>query len=211
MFTRWLDALIVDLLLIAAAFFAAATSVYLVVPAIFVIGTRIHAIAILAHDGAHFNAPEFMAKFAFNLIGVNLKKYREFHFEHHAKLGTYEDPELRVHTHHWDTFNLVCVIKDLTGLSTMEMLKIWRFAGGEPKRMAVVLVILALIDPLFAFLWMVSLGTVFMACFRQRAIIEHGYAYEIKPWMAVLFPHNCWRHAEHHANPKTPFYRLGKI
>lgn len=201
----WLRAFVIDWLIILAAY-----NLLWLPLALIVIGTRIHALAILAHDGAHFNAPsEWFARLAFNLIGVNLKKYRTFHFGHHFDLGTHRDPELRVHTHHWDAFSWRCVAKDLCGLSTFEMLRIWRFAGGEYWRIGATLGLFALFSPLFALLWAMALGTVFMTCFRQRAIIEHGHAYQIKPWMRlILFPHNCEHHEKHHANPALSFDKL---
>lgn len=201
---RWKTAFLLDWLVILLAF-----KLLWLPLAVLVIGTRIHAIAILAHDGAHWNASEFMAKLAFGLIGVNLKKYRKFHFEHHAKLGTYEDPELRVHTPNWDAFSWKCLLKDLSGLSAIEMMRIWRFAGGEYWRMGLTLAVFAIVSPVFAVAWMMAIGTSFMACFRLRAVIEHGHAFRITPLMElVLFPHNCRYHAEHHANPSIPFHKL---
>lgn len=177
--------------------------------AVLVIGTRQHALAILGHDGAHGHAPQWLTRLIFWSIGVNLDRYRAFHFDHHKYLGTDRDPESPFRNDDWNKFSWRNVGRDLVGLSAPEMLRIWRTAGGSYPAITTTLVILFVFSPSFALTWLAALGTSFVACFRQRSIIEHGEAYPIgRVHKLILFPHNCWRHAEHHANPGRSFDRL---
>lgn len=67
----------------------------------FLIGSRLHALALLGHDGAHRLAVpnrainDFLTDWliAYPLFVVT-EGYREWHFEHHRHLGTAKDPEL---------------------------------------------------------------------------------------------------------------------
>ncbi len=71
------------------------------VAALFIIGTRQHALALLGHEGAH----KFVSKnsllneclwrpLTIWIFGVGSRAYRNFHFRHHNFLGTEKDPEI---------------------------------------------------------------------------------------------------------------------
>lgn len=69
--------------------------------AVIIIGTRQHALGILAHDGAHWLITNHQKwnDIATNLLCFwplfgNLESYRDFHFRHHRFVGTEQDPEL---------------------------------------------------------------------------------------------------------------------
>ncbi len=66
-----------------------------------IIGTRQHALGVLAHDGAHSLITnhrgwnDFLTEFlCFWPLFGNLQSYRDFHFRHHRFVGTEQDPEL---------------------------------------------------------------------------------------------------------------------
>jgi fatty acid desaturase len=115
---RWLAAAFTDyaivMLAMAAAYYAfeyaqtnrfAATSDIVafaaIVVAVIVIGTRQHAILVLAHDGGHGHLSEnrklndlLTNLFSFWPFGLGVSGYRKFHFAHHRYMGTESDPEL---------------------------------------------------------------------------------------------------------------------
>jgi len=85
-----------------ADFFALAAIVF----SVFVIGTRQHAILILAHDGGHgqASANRKLNDLVTNLFslwpfGLGVSGYRKFHFAHHRYMGTELDPELFLNKH----------------------------------------------------------------------------------------------------------------
>lgn len=180
---------------------------------ILIIGNRQHALAILAHDGAHGHAPRWMTKLLFWSIGVNLDRYRQFHFDHHKYLGTPKDPELPYRSEAWDKFAWRNVWRDLCGLNGLEMLRVWKAAGGSFVIMGATLAVLASLSPMFALLWIVALNTSFVACFRQRAISDYeAHNGNERPpiwWQRMLFlPHNSWAHKQHHDDPALSFNRV---
>ena len=207
----WLAALTVDLLLCVASY------IYLPLPiAILVIGSRQHALGLLGHDGAHGLAfadrtvNDRFTRICFGLLGMRLIPYRLFHMPHHANLGHSGDPELPLKQHKsWWVFSWKYVARDLAGLTSKEALNMWRHAGGDYRLIGLVITVMALVSPMFAVAWVIALSTVFVACNRQRMIIEHGtpYKYNILHKL-ILFPHNGWKHAEHHADASIPYYKL---
>lgn len=208
---RWLLAFVVD--------WAVMISAYILMPlpiAILIIGTRQHALGMLGHDGAHGAAfanrrvNEFFTSLCFGCIGILLKPYRKFHMPHHAYLGSLDDPEMDLKNDpSWWHFSWRYVWRDLLGLTAKEALNMWRHAGGTYWVSVVMCGVLAAFSPLFAVAYFIALGTSFVACNRQRMIIEHGFAYpfgELQKY--ILFPHNGWKHDEHHDNPGIPFHQL---
>jgi len=208
---RWLLAFVVD--------WAVMITAYILTPlpiAILIIGTRQHALGMLGHDGAHGSAfknrklNEFFTKLCFGCIGILLKPYRKFHMPHHAYFGSLDDPEIDLKNDpSWWHFSWKYVGRDLMGLTAKEALNMWRHAGGTYCVSLVLFLVLAVVSPMFAVAYFIALGTSFVACNRQRMIIEHGEVYHYGELQkAILFPHNGWLHAEHHADPSTPFHRL---
>ncbi|HEY4125023.1 MAG TPA: fatty acid desaturase [Rhizomicrobium sp.] len=114
---RWLGALAADYAIVGLAMAAAYSAfafaqksgfaampligaVVVIVLAVIIIGTRQHAIMILAHDGSHgqVSRNRRLNDLLTNLLslwpfGVGLSGYRKFHFAHHRYMGTDADPE----------------------------------------------------------------------------------------------------------------------
>lgn len=223
----WYVMLFVDWAVIIGTYVAALSWVQLVpalLVSILVVGTRQHALAILAHDASHFVVPNWAGRLCFYALGVDLHRYRTFHFKHHLYVGTPLDPELKLRTPAWDVFSWKYVAKDALGLSTVESVEIWLLAGGNAAKLVSASVVMTgvevvvrwLIDttltPWFWLVWLVAFSTSFMVCFRQRAINDHGAAYD--PCMLlklIMLPHRSWLHQEHHDKPGTPFYKLESV
>lgn len=212
----WQRALALDWLIIIAASIAA----FLWLPwplafvvAVLVVGNRQHALAILGHDGIHGHASRRWTWWAFFTLGVNPESYSRFHVTHHIHVGTRLDPETPFLDESFYKFDWRNVWRDLVGLNAAHMFRIWRAAGGERWRSALTLAVFIVIDWRFALVWQTAFFTSFAACFRQRAIsdYESHNGRQIKPtwWQKLIFvPHNSWAHAQHHANPGIPFYKL---
>lgn len=209
--------------------------------AVLLIGTRQHAIAILGHDGAHFsicrNATmnDFLTAFlAFWPMGISLSGYRVFHFAHHAYLGTLRDPELRykvLRAPQWDTpisrsRLAVYTVKDLCGLSAMEVVRIIQLtAPSRLRTMALPLAFVLACNAVLVWvglyvaiaLWYCALFTSFWAVFRLRAWIEHQGSevtsrVRVSMWQRWIYaPMNSWCHWEHHRWPTVPFYALPRM
>jgi fatty acid desaturase len=65
------------------------------------LGSRMHALGILGHDGAHYASAKsnLVNEWANNLLCfwpllITLRDFRRFHFEHHQHFNTDKDPEL---------------------------------------------------------------------------------------------------------------------
>jgi len=200
--------------------------------AIFVIGTRQHAIAILAHDGAHRHASRFRCLndgatcvFGFWPLGIGLHGYRKFHFAHHQHLGHEGDPELchkRRFSDKWQpgTSPLRLFITDLMGFAWREVM--FAISLMRPAKAIDVIGPVAMIGSLillavfcgFAQLivvWYLALYSSFWAVFRMRAYTEHvgtsGTHRLAEPawWQKLLYlPANTWLHWEHHKWPGIP-------
>jgi fatty acid desaturase len=105
--------------------------------AVFVIGTRQHALAVLAHDATHFHVSRSkrLNDFLANLlaawpIGYSFSGYRRWHFEHHRTVGTDANPELvmyRMFGEKWseDANPLWLFLTDLLGFGAYEVLVLW--------------------------------------------------------------------------------------
>jgi fatty acid desaturase len=172
-------------------------------PALFVIGTRQHALGVLVHEGVHYRVSpsrfwnDFLSDY---LAGYYLLTptagYRAFHLKHHQLLDTPEDPEritLDRFPKEWSfpmsagRF-LLYLLRDLIGVWPKPMLVlftvIWSFLG--PERRTHLLRIGALLGFLvigagvtghlvtYVILWWVPLMTVFPMCFRMRTVAEHS-------------------------------------
>lgn len=237
---RWLLSVVGNWLIIALSMLAAAASqhwaVYLI--AIFVIGTRQHAVGILGHDGAHWHVSQvkwlndaMTSLLCLWPMGIGLHGYRKFHFTHHRTVGTEDDPEL-VHRRrfsdkwHTNTNKLKLFITDLIGFGWREVLFILKVARPQHPIDVIgpVLTIGFLVALLLwlgygqlVVLWYVALYTSFWAVFRLRAYTEHVGTESThrleKPslWRRWIYlPANTWLHWEHHRWPAVPTWRLQK-
>lgn len=236
----WFRACSFDWLIIIATLIAAwiLQSMWFNIFAIFVLGNRQHALALLGHDGTHrtisknqFLNDRISDLFAFWPVGLTTTGYRFVHFKHHAHLNTDQDPEL----HHrsskcpqWDLpitpkKILKLVSLDLVGYSISDYLMIIKFAQPDKKweRASLILLHITFVVSLVSLgyflipiLWYVSLLTTFMMFFRLRTWTEHQgseFTHKLKlNWLgnAVLAPHQSWHHYEHHLFPTVPYNKL---
>jgi len=201
---HWFAAIALEWIIIAAAIFACIElkQWWLWVIAFFVIGTRQHALGVLAHEGAH----HLVARSLFwnDLISNYLAAYpltftvegfRSTHLKHHWYLETPDDPSKVTIDHHpneW-TFPMSgskvigMVIKDLTALSqksSASLIKyLWDIPGGRTKHIVRLLTLhglfigvgIVLGHPfVYVLLWLLPLFTVAVACYRIRSIAEHS-------------------------------------
>lgn len=201
-----------------------------------VIGNRIHALAIMGHDGAHHTASsdhrinDLLANlFIFWPFGVCVKSYRAFHFEHHRRVGTELDPELALKgsSPGYDTpmsrqSFVLYIVRDLLGISCLDAFRIiWiiRARGKDLVMPALLhLAVLGIAAAAGAWwsvaLWWFSVLTSFLACFRMRSWTEHigtdrTHRVEVSWLQSMVFaPHWTWLHFEHHEWPSTPCWLL---
>lgn len=135
----WVIAILANWLVITAAivcaFHLGNWAIYLL--AVFVIGTRQHALAVLGHHAAHFHVSnnirinDLLANlFAAWPIGYSLSGYRRSHFEHHRTAGSDADPELTLHRmfpRKWsaDANQFRLFVTDIFGFGSYELLLLW--------------------------------------------------------------------------------------
>lgn len=245
---KWLFAAISDWSIIALSLFIAESFDHLLGYwfASLIIGTRQHALSFLGHDGAHGSLSKvkwlndsFTSLMAFWPMGIGLYGYRDFHFKHHKKVGTSEDPEL-IHKNKWSApeFDLPYSDKkiisqfifDLCGGGFKNLLSLIRLM--KPKKVIDIIgpaiFISLLVFTLLHFghwkslvTWYWSLGTSFWAVFRLRIWTEHiGAEYSLNAThrikaslleKMIFLPHNSWMHYEHHKSPQTGFWNLPTI
>jgi fatty acid desaturase len=149
----WLAAIaknwVVIVLTMALAWHLNQVFVYLL--AVFVIGTRQHALAVLQHDGTHYlvSRSKRLNNLAMNLfaawpLAFSASGYRRYHLEHHRSLGTDGDPELKTYgrfAKKWspDANRLKLFVTDLLGFGAAELLVLWddimmsREAGSQGR------------------------------------------------------------------------------
>lgn len=200
--------------------------------AVLVVGTRQHALAVLAHDGAHHHVTRIRwlndavtSLFCFWPLGVGLNGWRKFHFKHHRTVGTTADPELQIKRKYpgrWspETKQFHQFVADLLGLSALEATMLIRLAPPERKIdvlgpiatiAAAWVAVLYWADWRALAIWHVASGTSFWAMFRLRAFTEHvgttstHRLSEPPLWKKLLYlPENTWLHWEHHKWPAVP-------
>lgn len=100
---HWIMLVVFDwILIVGAMYFAIQYPVWWVIAiAVVIIGSRQHALGVLAHDGAHGHGLSrlWLNDIVTNLfclwpVGMDLAAYRSYHFAHHKYFGTVHDPEL---------------------------------------------------------------------------------------------------------------------
>jgi fatty-acid desaturase len=140
---RWLRRALLDWVIIILCFRAAHWSLFettslllrvaTLVPLVVVIAARQHALGILAHDGAHrlICRSHFLNDFLANFLCEwplmsNLGGYRAFHFEHHRKVGTPEDPELIYKNNQWRISQHTCAGAVAGSDSPLEVCALYR-------------------------------------------------------------------------------------
>lgn len=236
----WVTDAILDWLLIGSALFFACriNSFFAYFLALFIIGNRQHALAILGHDGAHFTIHsdrkwnDFLSNiFCFWPLLITTEGYRRLHFTHHNHTGTSKDPELLHKKARSPQWNLPLnkqkvffyVVKDIFGYSLPDLFIILTFSKPDDKKqllpalaMHSIFVSIALASGYWQIplLWYGALATTFMMFFRLRLWIEHQGTFTtqrvtLNPLQAmVIAPHKAWLHWEHHLFPTVPYSRL---
>ncbi len=200
---RWFVCVAFEWSLIAAAIAVAVSVAPLwarILLAIF-IGTRIHALGILAHEGVHYS---LLRSKRYNDLVANLftgyplfltvQGYRTNHLKHHWRLETPEDPSkitLDSHPQDW-TFPMRprrvfwILVRDLVGLSQASSISLLRYLWNIPNRRlhmlaiaimhGTALTIAILLDHSWAYwgLYLLPAFTVTPMCYRIRGVAEHS-------------------------------------
>lgn len=209
--------------------------------ALFVLGNRQHALAILGHDGTHFTISKskkwndaITNLLAFWSIGLTASGYRNLHFKHHKHTNTENDPELMhrsAKAPQWDLpITLPKVLKlaayDLVGYSLSDYAMIVMFAQPDKKKsyiglagFHVAFLAATIMSGLWwvAALWYGALTTTFMMFFRLRTWLEHQGSDDTHILhlnmleRVILSPHYAWYHYEHHHWPNVPYSLLPKL
>lgn len=170
--------------------------------AIFFIGTRQHALGVLAHEGSHFLVCK--SRYWNDLLGncltayplgLSIQGYRTTHLQHHWYLETPDDPSrvsVEKHTKDWTfpmsrAYFVRMLLKDVTGLSQKSEASLLRYLWDIPGGRASHLIRMFSVQALFiAFaaangmlhayflLWLLPLFTVTVTIYHVRAIAEHS-------------------------------------
>lgn len=168
---------------------------------VFIIGTRQHALGIMAHESVHFLI--YGKRFWNDLLGnylaaypltYSVQGYRTNHLTHHRWLDTPRDPEratIDYFPDEWDypmpawKFYLL-LLRDLIGLkrrTTWKLIEyVWVIPGGRALQVAQVVLYHAFFFTIalltgyvwtYLLLWLLPLFTVAVMCFRIRTAAEH--------------------------------------
>jgi fatty acid desaturase len=210
-------------------------AVYVV--ATLLIGTRQHALALLAHDGAHglFARNKRWNDFLTNFLcmwplGATVEGYREFHLQHHRHLGSEQDPEM--------SFSVYDVPVTPAGVARRAMLdsiglglpmvsgfilkiRPTRALHNVPAllwQVALVAVCVAIGQLWIALLWFGGEFSSFAVGFRLRSGSEHhglrDRTHRFEPTLLsryLYLPHNTYCHYEHHRYASVPCYNLPQL
>jgi fatty acid desaturase len=239
----WLKDAFVDWCVMVIAMYTALyfNNVLAYVFALFVLGNRQHALAILGHDGTHFTL--FRSKklndavtnvCAFFPVGLTASGYRNLHFLHHKHTNTAHDPELMhrgAKAPQWDLPNtpkniFKYAVWDLFGYSLSDYAMIIAFSKPSHKssyaylaayHIAFISISVAVGLWQLPLLWYGALVTTFMMFFRLRTWLEHQGSDDTHRLHlsflegVVLSPHNAWYHYEHHHWPSVPYSKLPEL
>jgi fatty acid desaturase len=201
---RWLAGVATEWLIIAGTMWICVLvpNPLLWIAAIFLIGTRQHALGIMAHEGTHYlvSRSKRWNDLLANLLSAypltySVEGYRTNHLEHHRWLETPRDPEqaaINEYPADW-TFPMprsryaLLLFRDMVGLSIRQMFRlagyIWAMPDGALRQKIYValyhaaFIALALLTGhilVYLLLWLVPLSTVAVMCFRIRTVAEHS-------------------------------------
>ena len=239
---KWLGLVLLDWLVIAAAILIAA---WLNHPAVFIlasltIAVKQHALAILAHDGAHrlVSRTKWLNDLLTNLfcfwpLGFPLAGYRRFHFQHHRRTGTPEDPEL-IHKRVFRQWELPTssrqlgahVLTDLLGAGIPHLAMAAYLTRAVSFLDGITPLLFWLVMSMIAWqagyvsiiiLWWASLLFCLWPIFRLRMWTEHvgtSGSHRIAAGLvarACIVPHHTYMHWEHHEFPMIPCWNLPRV
>jgi fatty acid desaturase len=237
---RWVFAAIIDWIAIVAGISLSYISLWFIPVSMLIIGNRQHALGILGHDGAHqlvVRRHKVLNNWLTNLLafwplGLSLKEFRKFHWDHHRHVNSERDPELAL-KNTWPNPIAAPVttrkvvghgICDLLGMGATHSLRF--FWCVRPRSLSDCGAIVALFGTctvlilngiyLAPLLWLSSIVITFWFWFRLRVWTEHvglgeGETHVLNPplWMKLLIlPHSTWCHHSHHEHPGIPFSKL---
>ncbi len=122
--------------LVAAALYS--WTWWTVVPCVILIGTRQHALFVLAHESAHYRLFEqrrlndLVGRLCATLQGLSMRTYRVIHRLHHNNLYTELDPDTALHGGYprGKAYLVGKLLKDLTGFTAWKTYAY--FLGGAP-------------------------------------------------------------------------------
>lgn len=134
-------AILGDFAVIAAALGVALVywpNVLVIVPAIVIIGTRQHALFVIAHDAAHYllfdnrKVNDWVGRACATVQGLSMCTYRVIHRLHHNNLYGELDPDTALHGGYprGRSYLIRKLLKDLTGLTAWKTYAY--FLGGAP-------------------------------------------------------------------------------
>jgi fatty acid desaturase len=239
---RWLGACAVDWAVIVATFVAVAAVDHplVLVVAVFVLGSRQHALGALFHDAAHGLVSRHRLAndvlgnvLSAHPLGLTLGGYRRYHLAHHAHLGSDRDPENhhKAALPHWrlpasPASVAAQFLGDLAGGGLPHIWAAGRLtkpvraleAVGLGAFWVAALGIAYACDALWVpLLWLVAVATVFWSGVRLRIFTEHlgtrdTHRIHVPPLLAhAIMPHHIGLHWEHHHFPRVPFWRLAEL
>ena len=201
------------------------------------IGSRQHALFLLAHEGAHgLLHPDrrwnerISELFCAWPVLIPFRSYRSIHRLHHRHLNSERDPDwarnrpdrLRNSRGPLDSLSV------LLGLDGGQSKLLVFFIVGDSdglRRLIYYSVALAVIGlsnglPLLVYYWLIPLFTWFIASMRLKGTAEHLALPEGASSRTLLprrlealliAPNNVGYHAAHHAYPNVPFYNLPEL
>lgn len=201
---RWLAAVLGEWSIIGGAMVACNVWPYwwVWVPAALLIGTRQHALGILAHESVHYLVARsdfwndalgnYLASYQ---LGYPVEGYRNHHLQHHRLLETPRDPEratIDLYPREW-TFPMSrrrfawLYIRDLFLLYPIPVVSLLKYIWTPPGSRLPHLVRVGLVQAIaitaavvtghvwtFLLLWSLPLYTVAIVCFRLRTAAEHS-------------------------------------
>lgn len=111
---------------------------WVVIPCVLLIGTRQHALFVLAHEAAHYRLfeprwlNELAGRLCATLPGLSMRTYRVIHRLHHNNLYTELDPDTALHGGYprGKAYLIKKLLKDLGGLTAWKTYAY--FLGGAP-------------------------------------------------------------------------------
>lgn len=206
---------------------------------IILIGTRQHALALLAHEAIHksISRNKYINDILGNLfsslpIFQCLNFFKTFHMNHHAYMLTEKDPEVHVRRRdpakwgmplkRWKIF-----LRDITGIGYIDTFHALPFITPYLKFFDVITPAIYWTIVVYVFrkfeagwiplYWTIAFVTSYWAMFRQRALTEHigtdsTHKITANPVQRFFYlPHNTWYHFEHHVNANVPCWNLPKL
>jgi fatty acid desaturase len=229
---RFLATVVIECLTIALAVFISERywNIPLYILVVVIIGSRMHALAVLMHDATHYRGNsrrwlnELVGEFLALPIGITMQGYRNTHFAHHRELNTENDPDWvrKLGAHEFafpksrvEILLLLCQfasglqffgqVKKIRGMKNVNDVSV----KLKAVRAILLLYVLALsiysgFWPQLLLYWIVPLATSFMLFLHIRSVAEHfaiEYQHVLNQTRTVIAPFwERWLFAPHGVN-----------